>query len=144
MFVLVGFTDDVAVLARHAAFRMIQGHITDRHYEAADLALTDNPDIADGVRRQIVPKGPIPLKDRREPFAGARRRAGFATSPCRAGAPWTRRFPNGTGRGKAARHQFHLLAGDIRRVLRTWASRSSPSKIVSAPGASVTRNREGS
>ncbi len=48
MFVLVGFTDDVAVLA--AAFRMIQGHITDRHYEAADLALADNPDIADGVR----------------------------------------------------------------------------------------------
>ena len=48
MFVLVGFTDDVAVLA--AAFRMIQGHIADRHYEAADLALMDNPDIADGVR----------------------------------------------------------------------------------------------
>jgi uncharacterized membrane protein YkvA (DUF1232 family) len=48
MFVLVGFTDDVAVLA--AAFRMIQGHIADRHYEAADLALADNPDIADGVR----------------------------------------------------------------------------------------------
>ncbi|CDZ27151.1 YkvA family protein [Neorhizobium galegae] len=48
MFVLVGFTDDVAVLA--AAFRMIQGHIADRHYEAADLALSDNPDIADGVR----------------------------------------------------------------------------------------------
>ncbi|EUC00175.1 protein of unknown function DUF1232 [Rhizobium sp. CF080] len=48
MFVLVGFTDDVAVLA--AAFRMIQGHIADRHYEAADLALSDNPDIAEGVR----------------------------------------------------------------------------------------------
>jgi uncharacterized membrane protein YkvA (DUF1232 family) len=48
MFVLVGFTDDVAVLA--AAFRMIQGHIADRHYEAADLALADNPDIAGGVR----------------------------------------------------------------------------------------------
>ncbi len=48
MFVLVGFTDDVAVLA--AAFRMIQGHIADRHYEAADLALADNPDIAEGVR----------------------------------------------------------------------------------------------
>lgn len=48
MFVLVGFTDDVAVLA--AAFRMIQGHIADRHYEAADLALADNPDIADGMR----------------------------------------------------------------------------------------------
>ncbi|CDZ59713.1 YkvA family protein [Neorhizobium galegae] len=48
MFVLVGFTDDVAVLA--AAFRMIQGHIADRHYEAADLVLADNPDIADGVR----------------------------------------------------------------------------------------------
>lgn len=48
MFVLVGFTDDIAVLA--AAFRMIQGHIADRHYEAADLALSDNPDIAEGVR----------------------------------------------------------------------------------------------
>ncbi|CAN7520914.1 YkvA family protein [Neorhizobium sp. LjRoot104] len=48
MFVLVGFTDDVAVLA--AAFRMIQGHIADRHYEAADLALMDNPDIADDMR----------------------------------------------------------------------------------------------
>ncbi|MCQ1569360.1 YkvA family protein [Neorhizobium galegae] len=48
MFVLVGFTDDIAVLA--AAFRMIQGHIADRHYEAADLVLADNPDIADGVR----------------------------------------------------------------------------------------------
>lgn len=52
MFVLVGFTDDVAVLA--AAFRMIQGHIADRHYEAADLALMDNPDLApdraEGVR----------------------------------------------------------------------------------------------
>lgn len=45
-FALVGFTDDLAVLA--AAFRMIQGHIADRHYEAADLALTDNPDMAAG------------------------------------------------------------------------------------------------
>jgi uncharacterized membrane protein YkvA (DUF1232 family) len=44
MFALVGFTDDIAVLA--AAFRVIQGHIGDRHYEAADRALADNPDIA--------------------------------------------------------------------------------------------------
>lgn len=43
MFVMVGFTDDVAVLA--AALRMIQGHIADRHYDAADRVLADNPDI---------------------------------------------------------------------------------------------------
>ena len=43
-FALVGFTDDIAVLA--AALRMIQGHITDQHYDAADMALADNPDIA--------------------------------------------------------------------------------------------------
>ena len=43
MFVMVGFTDDVAVLA--AALRMIQGHIADRHYDAADQVLADNPDI---------------------------------------------------------------------------------------------------
>jgi uncharacterized membrane protein YkvA (DUF1232 family) len=43
-FAMVGFTDDIAVLA--AALRMIQGHIADRHYDAADMALADNPDIA--------------------------------------------------------------------------------------------------
>jgi uncharacterized membrane protein YkvA (DUF1232 family) len=43
MFVMVGFTDDVAVLA--AALRMIQGHIGDRHYDAADMALADQPDL---------------------------------------------------------------------------------------------------
>lgn len=43
VFVMVGFTDDVAVLA--AALKMIQGHIADRHYEAADKALADHPDI---------------------------------------------------------------------------------------------------
>lgn len=48
VFALVGFTDDVAVLA--VAFRLIQGHIADRHYDAADLALMDNPDIASGLR----------------------------------------------------------------------------------------------
>ena len=42
-FVLAGFTDDVAVLA--AAFRMIQGHIADRHYDAADQALADDPEL---------------------------------------------------------------------------------------------------
>jgi uncharacterized membrane protein YkvA (DUF1232 family) len=49
VFVFVGFTDDVAVLA--AAFRMIQGHIADRHYDAADRHLADNPDIAPEVRK---------------------------------------------------------------------------------------------
>jgi uncharacterized membrane protein YkvA (DUF1232 family) len=39
----VGFTDDMAVLA--AALRMIQGHIADRHYDAADRMLADNPDL---------------------------------------------------------------------------------------------------
>jgi uncharacterized membrane protein YkvA (DUF1232 family) len=48
MFALVGYTDDIAVLA--AAFRLIQGHITDGHYEAADAALSDNPDLAGEVR----------------------------------------------------------------------------------------------
>jgi uncharacterized membrane protein YkvA (DUF1232 family) len=38
MFVVVGFTDDVAVLA--AAFRLIQSHIDDSHYDAADRALS--------------------------------------------------------------------------------------------------------
>jgi uncharacterized membrane protein YkvA (DUF1232 family) len=42
-FVVVGFTDDIAVLA--AALRMIQGHIADRHYDAADRALAEHPDI---------------------------------------------------------------------------------------------------
>lgn len=37
IFVLIGFSDDMAVLA--AAFAMIRGHIRDRHYEAADRAL---------------------------------------------------------------------------------------------------------
>ncbi|MCB5202505.1 DUF1232 domain-containing protein [Neorhizobium sp. T786] len=36
---VVGFTDDVAVIA--TALRMIQGHIADRHYEAADRSLAD-------------------------------------------------------------------------------------------------------
>lgn len=45
---VVGFTDDIAVLA--TALRMIQGHIADRHYDAADLALTDDPDLAAKAR----------------------------------------------------------------------------------------------
>jgi len=32
------------------AFRMIQGHIADRHYDAADEALADNPEMAAGAR----------------------------------------------------------------------------------------------
>ena len=47
VFALVGFTDDVAVLAM--AFRMIQGHIADRHYDAADEALADNPETTAGA-----------------------------------------------------------------------------------------------
>lgn len=43
MFVMVGFTDDVAVLA--AALRMIQGHIADRHYDSADTALADQEEL---------------------------------------------------------------------------------------------------
>ncbi|WP_137129363.1 YkvA family protein [Rhizobium sp. FY34] len=43
MFVMVGFTDDIAVLA--AALRMIQSHINDSHYEAADRVLADDPDL---------------------------------------------------------------------------------------------------
>jgi uncharacterized membrane protein YkvA (DUF1232 family) len=50
VFALVGFSDDMAVLA--AAFRMIQGHIADRHYEAADAALADRPEMAAGARAQ--------------------------------------------------------------------------------------------
>lgn len=42
--VMVGFTDDLAVLA--AAIRMISSHIKDEHYDAADQALADTPDIA--------------------------------------------------------------------------------------------------
>lgn len=41
--VVVGFTDDVAVLA--AALKMISAHITDEHYHSADLALADQPDV---------------------------------------------------------------------------------------------------
>jgi uncharacterized membrane protein YkvA (DUF1232 family) len=43
---VVGFTDDVAVLA--AAFRIIQSYISDRHYQAADEALADHPDLSEG------------------------------------------------------------------------------------------------
>ncbi|MCO5733560.1 YkvA family protein [Rhizobium sp. SSA_523] len=39
IFAVVGFTDDIAVLM--AAFRMIQSHIKDSHYQAADEALAD-------------------------------------------------------------------------------------------------------
>ncbi|AYD02848.1 YkvA family protein [Neorhizobium sp. NCHU2750] len=48
MFAVIGFTDDVAVLA--AALRMIQGHIADRHYEAADSALADEPDLGGAAK----------------------------------------------------------------------------------------------
>ncbi|HEX2146516.1 MAG TPA: YkvA family protein [Pseudorhizobium sp.] len=43
VFAVVGFTDDMAVIA--AALRMIQGHIADRHYEAADKALASDDEI---------------------------------------------------------------------------------------------------
>jgi uncharacterized membrane protein YkvA (DUF1232 family) len=47
-FAVVGFSDDIAVLA--AALRMIQGHINDGHYDAADSALADRPDIVAGMK----------------------------------------------------------------------------------------------
>jgi uncharacterized membrane protein YkvA (DUF1232 family) len=43
VFAVVGFTDDMAVIA--AALRMIQAHIADRHYEAADKALASDDEI---------------------------------------------------------------------------------------------------
>lgn len=39
MFALIGFSDDIAVLS--AAITLINRHITERHYEAADQALAD-------------------------------------------------------------------------------------------------------
>ena len=42
-FVLVGFSDDIAVLT--AAFAAIRGHIRDDHYRAADKAMADEPDL---------------------------------------------------------------------------------------------------
>ncbi|MGE7369595.1 YkvA family protein [Neorhizobium sp. NPDC001467] len=48
--VVAGFTDDVAVLA--AALKMISAHITDEHYQAAELALADQPDIAASAQAQ--------------------------------------------------------------------------------------------
>lgn len=39
IFAVIGFSDDLAVLT--AAFAMIRGHIRDRHYEAADRALSE-------------------------------------------------------------------------------------------------------
>lgn len=47
-FAVVGYTDDIAVLA--TALRMIQGHITDKHYDAADDALGALPDIKADMR----------------------------------------------------------------------------------------------
>jgi uncharacterized membrane protein YkvA (DUF1232 family) len=44
VFAVVGFTDDMAVFA--AALRMIQGHIGDRHYQAADKALAGDEEPA--------------------------------------------------------------------------------------------------
>lgn len=44
VFAVVGFTDDMAVFA--TALRMIQGHIGDRHYQAADKALAGDEEPA--------------------------------------------------------------------------------------------------
>ena len=41
MFVLVGFTDDIAFLT--TALALINGHIRERHYAAADEMLSDAP-----------------------------------------------------------------------------------------------------
>jgi uncharacterized membrane protein YkvA (DUF1232 family) len=43
IFAFVGYTDDIAVLA--TALRIIQGHINDHHYDAADAALADQADL---------------------------------------------------------------------------------------------------
>jgi len=43
-FAVIGFSDDVAVLT--LAFGMIQGHIRQEHYDAADRALANEPDTA--------------------------------------------------------------------------------------------------
>ena len=40
---VIGYTDDIAVLT--AAFSMVNGHIRDSHYAAADRALADERDI---------------------------------------------------------------------------------------------------
>ena len=45
MFALVGFTDDIAVLT--SAIALINGHIKDRHYHAADAMLSDEGQPAD-------------------------------------------------------------------------------------------------
>lgn len=42
-FVLVGFSDDIAVLT--AAFAAIRGHIREDHYISADKALEDEPEM---------------------------------------------------------------------------------------------------
>lgn len=42
MFALVGFTDDIAVLT--TAIALINGHIKERHYDAADQMLADAPE----------------------------------------------------------------------------------------------------
>lgn len=44
-FAVIGYTDDVAVLA--AAFAMVSGNIRPQHYEAADRALADEPLASD-------------------------------------------------------------------------------------------------
>lgn len=45
LFAVIGFSDDMAVLT--AALAMIRGHIRDRHYEAADRALSDGLEDAE-------------------------------------------------------------------------------------------------
>ena len=47
-FALVGFSDDVAVLA--AALAAIRGHIRDDHYHAADRAMADEADLGSPAR----------------------------------------------------------------------------------------------
>jgi uncharacterized membrane protein YkvA (DUF1232 family) len=45
---VIGYSDDIAVLT--AAFTMVKGHIRDTHYEAADRALADEPDLGATVQ----------------------------------------------------------------------------------------------
>lgn len=44
---VIGYSDDIAVLT--VAFNMVNGHIRESHYEAADRALADEPDLGKAV-----------------------------------------------------------------------------------------------
>lgn len=54
MLAFVGFTDDIAVLT--TALAMINGHIKERHYDAADAVLADDGDPVQGEGKS-APQG---------------------------------------------------------------------------------------